>query len=122
MMDRRSFLVASAAVLAAASAHGAPGGSGASNLAQQVKMMPEFSSIPDDDHRAAVVAPGLAAMVDTSNRIPEAGALMYVLDYGASPRLVCASECSRPGRKILGRAVGRYRVPETAPFDLLRRA
>jgi hypothetical protein len=80
--------------------------------------LPQYPSIPDYHHRAAVVAPGLAAMVDTSDRTPVAGALMYAVDYGASPKLVCASECDRPGRKILGRAVGRYAVPAAVQFNL----
>jgi hypothetical protein len=99
-------------------AQGTAGGGADLDLARQVSQMPHYSSIPDYDHRAAVVAPGLAAMVDTNDRAPVSGALMYVKDDGVSPKLVCASECNRPGRKILGRVVGRYRVPEEVPFNL----
>lgn len=121
-MDRRSFLVAGVtiggAALAPAIAQGAAGRDAGFDLVHQVSQMPEYSSIPGYDHRAAVVAPGLAAMVDTNDRPPVSGALMYVKDHGVSPKLVCASECNRPGRKILGRVVGRYRVPEEAPLKL----
>jgi hypothetical protein len=87
------------------------------DLARQVSQMPHYSSILDYDHRRRGCARP-SGHGNTNDRAPVSGALMYVKDDGVSPKLVCASECNRPGRKILGRVVGRYRVPEEVPFNL----
>lgn len=114
-MDRRSFLIASGATLTVAAIPALP----TRTLSQEVLTYPEFYNIPTKHHVAAVVGPGLAAMVDKRLLNENPHGIMYVRDPGHSPHVCMAGESSAPGRVVLGSVVGYYRVPTVAPWNLL---